>query len=82
MAKKKTKTQIISDKNKKEIFWNIVNSILAGSLVFFGAFINGGFSWEGVLAAAAASLIVAITKFKDYWSKEKNEYCKSLANFV
>jgi hypothetical protein len=61
--------------NKKEIIWNIVNSLLAGGLVLFGAFSDGNISPKGFLLAFFAACVVAITQFKDYWSSEKSEYC-------
>jgi len=66
---------------QKEIVWNIVNSLLAGSLVFFGSLVNG-FSWEGLGFAFATSMITAIVKFQDYWKAEQSEYSKKLLNFV
>lgn len=67
----------------KEILWNIINSLLAGALVLFGAFSTGSISWESFLIAFGASAIVAITQFKDYWSSEKPEYCNTkLFSFV
>lgn len=77
MAKKK----IISCGNRKEIFYNLVNSGLAGALVFAGSLTNG-FSWEGICAGVVAALIVAITKFKQYWDEEKKEYTNKLFNFI
>jgi len=73
MANQYTKAALISQQNKKEIIWNIINSLLAGSLVFLGSLTNG-FNWKGVCVGLIASGIVAITKFKDYWTKEKSEY--------
>jgi len=75
MAKKQQKSQ------SKEIIWNIINSLLAGGLVLLGSFANG-FSWKGLGFALTASGIVAITKFKDYWSKEEGEYSSKLFNFI
>jgi hypothetical protein len=69
-------------KNKNEIIWNLINSGLAGSLVFLGAFLNGGFTWKGIIAALIASGIIAVTKFKDYWSKEESEYTTKLFSFI
>lgn len=71
--------ELITDENKKEIFYNIVNSLLAGLLVFLGSLTNG-FSWAGVGVAFISAGIVAITKFKEYWASEAEEY-KSTALF-
>lgn len=66
---------------KPEIIWNIVNSLLAGGLVFLGACVNGDLNVRAITAAVAAALIVAFTKFRDYWAKEESEYTK-LFSFV
>lgn len=73
MSKQKSKKCLISEQNKKEIFFNLVNSVLAGGLVFLGSLTNG-FSWEGVYTGAVAAGIVALTKFYDYWKSEASEY--------
>lgn len=56
--------------NKREIIWNIVNALIAGSLVFLGAMTTGQeITWASIGMSIVASLIVVITKFKDYWNK-------------
>ena len=60
----------------KEIIYNIINSLLAGGLVFLGSLSSGDFSWSSVLVALIASGVVAITQFKDYWKTQEGEYCK------
>jgi hypothetical protein len=82
MTKKKTKKQLISQKNKREIFWNVINSLLAGTLVFLGSVIDSTFTWDGILAGVIASAVIAITKFSGYWAKEENEYCSIFAKFI
>jgi hypothetical protein len=72
---------LVSEENKKEIFYKLVNSFLTGFLVFMGSMTNG-FSWDGVGYGFVASLIVAITKFKEYWDGEAEEYSTRLFNFV
>ena len=62
--------------------WNLVNSGLAGSLVFLGSLTDGVITLEGACAALVAALIVAFTKFKDYWSGEQKEYAVNLAKFI
>lgn len=54
----------------KEIIWNIVNSLLAGSLIFFGAMLGGNINIDVLFYAVTLSAIVAITKFKDYANKQ------------
>lgn len=58
----------------KEIKWNIVNSLLAGSLVFLGSLSDGEITYKGICFALITAGVVAINKFKDYWSQEEIEY--------
>ena len=53
---------------EKEILYNIVNSLLAGGLVFLGGLSSGSLSWHTVTAATIAAGIVALTKFREYWT--------------
>jgi len=69
-------------KNEKEIFWNFVNSGLAGCLVFLGSLSSGEFSFQGLCLAIIAGAIVLITKFKEYWVSEEEEYRAKLFNFI
>lgn len=68
--------------NKKEIIWNVINSCLAGSLVFLGSIINGDITFKSVIVALIACFIVAITKFRDYWAKEEKEYSSKIFSFL
>lgn len=68
--------------NKNEIIWNLINSGLAGSLVFLGAFVSSGITLRGIIAALIASGIVAVTKFYDYWKTQEGEYTSKLFTFV
>jgi len=65
--------------NKDEIKYNIINSLLAGALVFLGAFTTSGFkiSAESLALAIATASIIALTKFKDYWATQEGEYKNS-----
>lgn len=58
----------------KEIIWNIVNSLLAGALVFLGGCAAGDLDWQVAAAAGVAALVVAVSKFSEYWKKEEAEY--------
>lgn len=71
-------------KNKEEIIYNLINSALAGALVFLGSLSSGELSWRGIILAIIATLSVVIAKFKEYWEKEKEEYSAmtKLFNFV
>ena len=68
--------------NKKqisEIKWNLINSALAGSLVFLGSAADGNITFAGICAAFLAGFGVAVLKFKDFWESKKPTY---LFNFV
>lgn len=54
--------------NKQEIYMNLINSLLAGLLVFFGAFTTGQITKESIVIALAAAALIAVSKFKEYWS--------------
>lgn len=69
-------------KNKEEIFWNIVNSLLAASLVFLGACADGEFTSRGIFVAVIAGCTAFVFKFKDYWETERGEYSQKLFNFL
>ena len=66
----------------KEIKWNIINSFLAGGLVFLGALTAGKPSWESLGAAFLVGITAAIVQFKNYWDKEKSEYSVTLFSFI
>ena len=46
---------------------NIINSLLAGSLVLLGACSDGLPSFQSFFLALIAAAIVAISQFKDFW---------------
>ena len=69
-------------KQTKEICYNLINSLLAGLLVFLGAFTTGKIDTETFFIAFVASAIVFITKFKDYFDGEAGEYSNKLFNFI
>ena len=58
----------------KEITWNIINSLLAGGLVFLGGCVSGRLTWAVMAASLLAAGIVALTKFSEYWKNEEEEY--------
>jgi hypothetical protein len=70
------------EKNKHEIIYNIVNSLLAGGLVFGGSLADGNITLKGIGVAFIAGFIVLLTKFKSYWDGEKKEYTQKLFNFI
>lgn len=65
----------------KEARWHVVNSLLAGLLVFVGAFADGSITSQGIIAALSTALIVMITKFRDYWSSLEHPKTK-IFNFI
>jgi hypothetical protein len=79
MANQYTKKR---DAQRREIFWNLINSGLAGSLVFLGSLSSGNLTWQGVGAGIIAAAIVAVTKFRDYWGKEKKEYTAKIFSWL
>jgi len=68
------------ENNKEEIKYNIINSLLAGGLVFLGS-LTQGFSFEGLCLSIVAGGTIALTKFKDYWTTQKGEYQNILNYF-
>ena len=82
MANQYTKAKLISQKNRKEIFWNLINATLAGGLILLGSLSSGNFTSQGIILSIIASLTVVLAKFQSYWKKEEREYCKFLFNFV
>ena len=69
-------------KNKNEIVWNLINSGLAGALVFFGAFTTGKITWESVMTAFITAMVAFCVQFKNYWTGEKKEYSVKLFKFI
>lgn len=65
--------------NKDEILYNIINSAIAGSLVFLGSVADGSIGNKGIAAAVGIAGLVAITKFQAYWKDEKQEYTKKIS---
>ena len=65
------------------IIVKIINSLLAGSLVFLGALTNGNITSEGAITAGIAAGVVAITQFRDFFNKY-SENCRTtkLFNFM
>lgn len=69
-------------KNKNEIIWNLINSGLAGALVFLGACTSGGLNKESIITGLLAAGIIFLTKFWDYWKGEKSEYSHKIFSFL
>lgn len=58
----------------REIIWNLINSGLAGGLVFLGGCSTGEISLNTIYYSLMAGVIAGVIQFKDYWSQEKDEY--------
>lgn len=70
-------------KNINEIMWNVVNSVLAGGLVLIGGWSSSGtITKDGFITALVASAVVTLTKLRDYWSSQENEYTAKMFNFI
>jgi hypothetical protein len=76
------KKKLLKQNQKKEIIYNIVNSLLAGALVLLGSFSVGEITMKGFCFAVLASLAVAVGQFKNYWESEKKEYSQNLKLFA
>jgi len=68
--------------NKNEILYNLINAGLAGGLVILGSCTTGEITLKGLGIGFIASLIVFVTKFKEYWEGQNNEYSKKIFNFI
>lgn len=64
-----------------EVKWNLINSALAGALVFAGTAADGNITLRGIALSFFAGLVVGITKFKEFWAgQDPSTSC--LFNFV
>ena len=65
----------------------LINSLIAGGLVFLGAFASGYITLTGVIAAGSASGIVFLTKMQDFFKtasriKRKKGVKRLLFDFI
>lgn len=79
MTKKLIKKETAFKKNADEIKWNLINSLLSGLLVLTGSLAGNNFqlNFSGVCASILTSLVVALTKFQNYWTTQESEYKRS-----
>lgn len=68
------KKKSILKKNGDEIMYHLINSLLAGALVLLGSFTSGILTEQSIITAVVTSLIIAVTKFYEYWKSEEKEY--------
>lgn len=67
--------------DKEKLIWNLINSAIAGLLVFFGAFTSGQITLTATAIASAASIIVFLTKFNEWFSTTNPDTVK-VFNFM
>lgn len=69
--------------NNRLITYNIVNSLLAGALVMLGSLTDGQITTQGIFFALVAGSLVAVTKFKDFWTASGKDLKKNtFFNFI
>ena len=80
---KKNKDCVITQENKKEIFYNLINSGIAGGISFFSSIIaTGKLELATFIIAFCVAGSVALIKFQNYWTLEKKEYSNKILNFL
>jgi len=77
-----TKKKSVFKTNKEEIVWNLINSGIAGILVFLGACSTGELSYRGLIVAIVAAGTIFVAKMRDYWLTQKKEYQTHIFNFI
>ena len=55
-------------------FRHLIDAVLAGMLVFAGAFATGNIDKASAVTAISAAVIVAVTKFRDYWNLPRKAF--------
>jgi len=68
-------------KNKYEICYHLINSGIAGTLVFLGSLSNGEITIQGISFGVVAALIIFFTKIKSYWKTQEKEYSHAIFIF-
>ena len=67
--------------SKQEIIYYIVNSFLAGALVFLGSFADGEITKKGLLIASITAITIFLIKFRIFWeSVSPKETSKKIRN--
>jgi hypothetical protein len=78
----KKRTPIIWRSKKEQIIWHIINSAIAGILVFVGAFTDGQLTDKELMASLGVSLVIAFTKFQQFWTSQEKMYRPALFHFI
>lgn len=82
MVNKRKSSKVIWRNKREMIGYHIINSLLAGALVFLGAFTDGTITRQELIISMGVSLMVALTKFKEFWKTQKGVYRPTLFHFI
>ena len=78
MEKRKRNMNKKEKKLRKEtIKYNLINSAIAGGLVFCGMIAEGSVSWQGSIIALGVAGAVALNKFQDYWRQRGKKFVRT-----
>jgi hypothetical protein len=58
----------------RKVFWNLINSLIAGSLVIIGSLTDGEVTSKGLMIAIVAGTAIFLSQFRDFWAKEEQEF--------
>lgn len=64
------------EKNKEEIFYILINSLLSAGIAILGALSTGKITFDSLMTALLVGLGVLLIQFKNYWESEREEYIK------
>lgn len=67
------------DNKMSQVKYHLINSALAGALVLLGSLTDGNITIQGVILAIVAALIVAISKFKEWFDSSENNISRSFS---
>jgi uncharacterized membrane protein len=86
MTKKKSKKVGIEKnpfkRNKYRIIYQIIDCLIAGSLVFIGALSSSGLTKTSLISALFVSLGVAFLKFQNFYKSLKKEFSNHICSFL
>lgn len=73
----------LTKKERKEIFYNVINTLLLTTIAFIsGVVAVEAVTFRVVFVSLLMGFIVGLTKFKEYWDGEKTEYSTKLFTVV